>query len=110
VENPSPIQRVALLPPTPEPETNGSRPEDGNYEDDPEAGIFWGPKQPNGMMTRWSRAWFGALGAENLGRQTEKPGSPFDISEAKALGEIRQILVVHFVFTQVNKHPLPAAS
>lgn len=23
---------------------NGSRTEDGNYEDDPEAGIFWGPK------------------------------------------------------------------
>jgi hypothetical protein len=37
---------------------NGSRPEDGNYEDDPEAGIFWGPKQPNGMHTRWSRPWF----------------------------------------------------
>jgi hypothetical protein len=37
---------------------NGSRPEDGSYEDDPEAGIFWGPKQPNGMMTRWSRPWF----------------------------------------------------
>jgi hypothetical protein len=29
-----------------------------DYEDDPEAGIFWGPKQPNGMMTRWSRPWF----------------------------------------------------
>jgi hypothetical protein len=28
------------------------------YEDDPEAGIFWGPKQPSGMMTRWSRPWF----------------------------------------------------
>jgi HNH endonuclease len=37
---------------------NGSRPEDVSYEDDPEAGIFWGPKQPNGMMTRWSRQWF----------------------------------------------------
>jgi hypothetical protein len=37
---------------------NGSRPEDGSYEDDPEAGIYWGPKQPNGMMTRWSRPWF----------------------------------------------------
>jgi hypothetical protein len=37
---------------------NGSRPEDGSYEDDPENGIFWGPKQPNGMMTRWSRPWF----------------------------------------------------
>jgi hypothetical protein len=30
-----------------------------NYEDDPENGIFGGPKQPNGMMTRWSRPWFG---------------------------------------------------
>ena len=29
-----------------------------DYEDDPENGIFWGPKQPNGMMTRWSRPWF----------------------------------------------------
>jgi hypothetical protein len=29
-----------------------------DYEDDPEAEIFWGPKQPNGMMTRWSRPWF----------------------------------------------------
>jgi hypothetical protein len=36
---------------------NGSRPDDGSYED-PDAGIFWGPKQPNGMMTRWSRPWF----------------------------------------------------
>ena len=37
---------------------NGSRPEDGDYEDDPERGVYWGPKQPNGMMTRWSRPWF----------------------------------------------------
>jgi hypothetical protein len=32
--------------------------EDGSCEDDPENGIFWGPKQPNGMRTRWSRSWF----------------------------------------------------
>jgi HNH endonuclease len=37
---------------------NGSRPEDESSEDDPAAGIFWGPKQPNGMYTRWSRPWF----------------------------------------------------
>jgi hypothetical protein len=29
-----------------------------DYEDDPENGIYWGPKQPNGMMTPWSRPWF----------------------------------------------------
>jgi hypothetical protein len=44
--------------PSPISEKNGSRPEDGNYEDDPEAGVYWGPKQPNGMHTRWSRPWF----------------------------------------------------
>jgi hypothetical protein len=32
-----------------------------DYEDDPERGIYWGPKQPNGMMTRWSR--LGSIGA-----------------------------------------------
>jgi len=26
--------------------------------DDPEQGVFWGPKQPNGHYTRWSRPWF----------------------------------------------------
>jgi hypothetical protein len=51
---PSPIFSPSVSPPSP----NGSHSEDGNYEDDPEAGIFWGPKQPNGMMTRWSRPWF----------------------------------------------------
>ena len=47
LENPSPISGK-----------NGSRPEDGTYEDEPENGIFWGPKQPNGHYTRWSRPWF----------------------------------------------------
>jgi hypothetical protein len=52
------LDPLGLEYPSPVEGKNGSRPEDGNYEDDPEAGIFWGPKQPNGMMTRWSRPWF----------------------------------------------------
>jgi hypothetical protein len=36
----------------------GKNPPMEDYEDDPERGIYWGPKQPNGMMTRWSRPWF----------------------------------------------------
>jgi hypothetical protein len=49
---------LGLEDPSPIVAQNGSLPEDGDYEDDPENGIFWGPKQPNGMMTRWSRPWF----------------------------------------------------
>jgi hypothetical protein len=46
VENPSPIPSPIVSP------------ADESYEDDPEAGILWGPKQPNGHYTRWSRPWF----------------------------------------------------
>jgi hypothetical protein len=42
VEYPSPIQGKNRSP----------------TEDDPEQGIFWGPKQPNAHYTRWSRPWF----------------------------------------------------
>jgi hypothetical protein len=48
VEYPSPI----------DPRGKNPSPVDDKYEDDPEAGIFWGPKQPNGSYTRWSRPWF----------------------------------------------------
>ena len=53
--------------PSPISEKNGSRPEDGNYEDDPEAGVYWGPKQPNGMHTRWSRPWFDWRSERSIG-------------------------------------------
>lgn len=36
----------------------GKNPSPAGYEDDPEAGIFWGPRQPNGSYTRWSRHCF----------------------------------------------------
>lgn len=63
IDSPDPL---GLEYPSPISGTNGSRPEDGNYEDDPEAGIFWGPKQPNGMHTRWSRPWFDWRSEQNM--------------------------------------------
>jgi hypothetical protein len=33
-------------------------PTDESFADKPEQGIFWGPKQPNGSHTRWSKVWF----------------------------------------------------
>jgi hypothetical protein len=42
LEYPSPMSRAGKNPPM----------------DDPENGVFWGPKQPNGHYTRWSRPWF----------------------------------------------------
>ena len=29
-----------------------------DYQDDPAAGVFWGPPLESGVPRRWSRAWF----------------------------------------------------
>jgi HNH endonuclease len=72
-----PPDPLGLEYPSPIEGKNGSRPEE-SYEDDPENGIFWGPKQPNGMMTRWSRPWFDWRNEQSLAPDSPGRGLLWD--------------------------------